>query len=149
MPNVLISMQSQKALDVPGGSMENGVQIQQWDHVGGPNQQWEIIQVYDTGPHSEEYTGPFLIVNVQSSKALDDWYASTEDGNPIMQYRVHGGDNQRWYFKRVYPTGPAIFVIINKLSGKVLNVSGASLENGAKIIQYHEAGGLNEQWLLQ
>lgn len=143
-------MQSDKALDVPGGSADDGLQIQQYQLHGGANQRWEIIGLYDTDSPPPGFTaGPYLIVNVQTSKSLDDWYASTEDGNPIKQYRVHGGQNQRWYIKNYGPASDARFVIANKFSVKVLDVSGASMNDGAGIIQYHEHDGLNQQWMIQ
>ena len=144
-----ISAQSDKALDVPGGSADDGLQIQQYGLNGGANQQWEIINLYDTDSPPQGFGAvPCLIVNVQTSKALDDWLASTDDGNPIRQFRAHGGPNQRWYIK-YGPATDARFVIINKLSKKVLDVSGASMNDGAGIIQYQEHDGLNQQWMIQ
>ena len=46
-----------------------------------------------------------LIVNRYNSKqALDISQASTDDGAEIIPYDVHGGDNQRWKFPKVYWT---------------------------------------------
>ena len=40
-----VSAASQKVLDVPGGSQENGVRIQQWDDLGNPQQHWQVVPI--------------------------------------------------------------------------------------------------------
>jgi Ricin-type beta-trefoil lectin domain len=131
-------------LDVLGGSTADGTQIIQHEFNDGRlNQQWEIIRL-----HNDSY----LIVNVQSSKALDVAYASQENGAQIVQYRVHGGANQQWILRHLQ-AGPTVgdtnrYVIVSMHSNKALDVAYASQENGAQIVQYQVHGGANQQWRI-
>jgi|SRR5947209_14160325 len=60
----IVSVMSEKVLDVEGKSMHDGVSVQQWDYYGTPNQQWRLIPV---GGNSDL----FKIHSQQSAKVLD------------------------------------------------------------------------------
>lgn len=141
MPFFIQSMNSHMALDVPDGSSDNGVQIQQYPFHGEPNQQWEQIQLAD---------GFYLIVNVNSSKALDVSGGSMNLGAPIIQHQVHGGYNQQW--RRIDVPhkvgGPPIYQYVSRNSNMALDVSGASMDAHAPIIQHPLHQGLNQQWVV-
>ena len=66
----------------------NGALIQQYDWLGGDNQQWQFV------PSGGGY---FRIVNKLSGKVLDDTGGSTQNGSQIQQWDWAGGDNQQWY----------------------------------------------------
>ncbi len=148
MPFIIRSRNSHLVLDVPDGSSENGVQIQQfrlhgdgssdWPEVA-PNQQWEQLQLAN---------GFYLIVNLNSGKALDVSGGSVEPGAPIIQHQVHGGYNQQW--RRIdvlHKLGtPPIYRYISRHSNMALDVAGGSMEDQAPIIQYLDHGGYNQQW---
>ncbi len=78
---------SGKVLDVTGSSTSNGTQIQQWDYLGGANQQWVLVPVPG---------GYYAIVNALSGKVLDVTAASTSNGTVIQQWQYLGGWNQQW-----------------------------------------------------
>lgn len=63
----------------------------------------------------------------------------------MIQYHIHGADNQKWFLR---PVEPGYYHIVNKRSGKCLDVNGASQENAAKIIQHAIHGGDNQKWRL-
>ena len=79
-------MSSWKALDVPGSSAENGLQIGLWTPTRNDNQRWWIDQQAD---------GSYKIWNKASGSALD---TSNTSGNGIklIQWGWNGGDQQRW-----------------------------------------------------
>lgn len=96
MPYMICNSNSGLYLDVPNGSSDDGVQIQQYQYHDVPAQHWQIIRLYadptdpQLGTHPD-WAGPYLIVSEASSRALDDWEASVADNDPIMQFQVHGG----------------------------------------------------------
>jgi len=80
---------SGKCLDVPNRS-SGGVNIDQWECVGGDNQKWQLI------PQGNNY---FILKAKHSDKCLDVRNASTQPGGNVMQWDCHGGDNQVWQIK--------------------------------------------------
>jgi hypothetical protein len=78
---------SGKVLDVEGVSTANGAKIQQWDYLGGNNQEWKLESVGD---------GYYRIVAQHSGKVLDVEGVSTANGAKIQQWDYLGGNNQRW-----------------------------------------------------
>ncbi len=85
----IISLFSGQALDVPGGSTENGITLDQWGYTGGSNQRWWVDQQAD---------GSYKIWNVNSSAALDN-SSSSVNGHPLIQWGWSGGDQQRWFIQ--------------------------------------------------
>jgi len=59
----LLNANSGKVIDLPTSCADNdGCQLQQWDYLGGTNQQWQVIPLGN---------GFNEIVNVYSGKVLD------------------------------------------------------------------------------
>jgi hypothetical protein len=90
-------------------------------------------------------SGFYHIISVHSGKYLDDSWASLDDGADVIQYHIHGADNQKWFLR---PVETGYYHIVNKRSGKCLDVNGASQENAAKIIQHAIHGGDSQRWHL-
>ena len=95
----IVSVNSGKALDVPSGSHDSNVLIQQYTLHGGSNQRWQFVA--STDGQSVE------ILNDESGLALDVPNGSTTPGTPIQQYTPHGGPNQQWRIV-VDPVEPAL-----------------------------------------
>lgn len=127
---------SGKALDVTDASQSNGAVIQQYDYVGGNNQQWVIEALADN---------TYKITALHSGKALDVCGVSYADGACLIQYDFHGGDNQRW---RIEPVGGGFYRIIAKHSGKALDVAEASVQNNGRVHQWTYYGIDNQLWRL-
>ncbi len=134
----IVNHNSGKVLDVTNASTSNGAMIQQWDYVGGANQQWQVV---DVGGGYDE------IVNRNSGLVLDVTNASTSNGAVIQQWAFTGGGgaNQKW---QVVGVGGGYDEIVNQNSGKVLDVTNVSTSNGAVIQQWDYVGGGNQQWQL-
>ncbi len=75
------------ALDVPGATINPGVQMDVWTQNSGPNQEWKIEPTGD---------GYYTIASRSSFLVLDDSGMSTKAGNPIIQWPYWGGPNQQW-----------------------------------------------------
>jgi len=130
----IVSMHSEKYLDIKGASAADGANIQLYTPHGKPNQQWMFIR-------SGAY---YKIRSKTSGKCLDVKGASTENGANIQQYTCHSKDNQLW---RLEPVGD-YFVIVNKNSSKCMDVKGFSKADGANVQQYKPNGGSNQLWQL-
>ncbi len=137
----IVSVASEKALDVPKDQMDNGVRIQQWDYWGGTNQQWKLIPVSGDG-------GWFKIHSQHSAKVLDVPKSRVMDnGIRIQQWSYWGGMNQHWKIVPIDSTGE-IFKILSVQSGKALDMPKDMTNNGITIQQWDYWGGTNQQWRL-
>jgi hypothetical protein len=83
----LTNQGSQKCMDVPGGSKDSQVKIQQFKCHGGPDQQWRFTPAED---------GFFVIYNVYSGLCLDIPGSSTDWGTLVQQFGFNNGTNQKW-----------------------------------------------------
>jgi hypothetical protein len=130
----IVNRNSDKGLDVSGGSRQDGVPIQQWTFAGQRNQSWNLIQLRN---------GEYAIASQGSGKVLDVSGFSTENGAPVQQYSWSGRENQRW---RLEPTGRGFYRIINVNSGKCLDVRNKSREDGAEVHQWDCRGDSSQEW---
>lgn len=89
---------------------------------------------------------PVHAFSKSSGKCIDVQGYSEDDSGSIIQYSLHGENNQRWVFA---PAGSGFYYIISLHSKKRLDVSGASKDDGAEIIQYHPHGGDSQKWYLR
>ena len=132
----LVASHSQKCLDVPEWSLNDGMPVVQWACNGGDNQTWNVEPALD---------GYSRVIARHSGKCLDVSGASTDDGAEIIQWQCHGGENQQWRVEAV--TGGYQLVAGN--SGKCLDVRGESTNDGGSITQWSCHGGANQTWLLR
>lgn len=155
-----------------GESTANGAGIQQYDYLGGANQQWHLIAVDDvhyqivnrlsgnfwTFPADQLQTEPlsssggyFAIFNSLTRKALEVSGTSDADGALIDQSDFASGANQLWQLV-IAPNLPVIYspiyLIISKQSGKVLDDPNSSFANGTLMQQWNDLEGCNQQWYL-
>ena len=84
----IVSVNSGKALDVPNGSHDSGILIQQFSPNKGPNQLWRFVPGADNAS--------VQIINENSELALDVPGSSTTPGTNIQQYQPNNGANQQW-----------------------------------------------------
>jgi len=137
-PVGLVAVHSSKCLDVPGGALQDGVQLQQYGCHGGTNQQWRLEPVgADT----------YLIKSVHSGKCVDVAGWSTSDGGVVHQWSCHGGTNQQWRASAAPQPGQTV-TLTAVHSDKCLDVEGASRADGGRVHQWSCHGGANQQWLV-
>jgi TolB-like protein len=130
----VVSMHSEKYLDLKGASAANGANLQIYSPHEGTNQQWMFMR-------SGAY---YKIKSKTSGKCVDVKGASKENGANLQQYTCHSNDNQLW---RLEPVGD-YFKIINKNSGKCMDVKSFGKGDGTNVQQYKCNGGSNQLWKL-
>jgi hypothetical protein len=139
----IVNNLSGRVLDVVGASTSNGAPVDQYDYLGGNQQQWTLVPVgpgnFSTGPSA------FAIMNVNSGKVLDVTGGSTNAATPLQQWDYLGTPNQQWTFQ---PAANGFYVIVNVGSGLALDDTGYSLSNGTVLQQYYSTGNTNQQWAL-
>ena len=86
-----------------------------------------------------------VTIRTFADKCLDVRGASTADSTPIIQYRCHGGANQRFTIRYV---GSGRYEI-RTFANKCLDVRGASTADSTPIIQYRCHGGANQRFTIR
>ena len=132
----LVARHSEKCLDVPEWSLNDGMPIIQWTCNGGDNQAWNL----ETAPD-----GYSRLIARHSGKCLDVSGESTEDRAEIIQWPCHGGANQQWRVEAV----AGGFQLVARHSFKCMDVRGESTNDGGSIIQWTCHFGANQTWLLR
>src|SRR5690606_9551605 len=103
---------SDRCLDVPDQSTQNGTQLQIYDCWNGTNQQWT---------HTD--AGELTVYDGTTRKCLDAEGAATTDGTAAIIWDCHGGTNQQW-------TLNGNGTITNDHSGLCLDVAERGTANG-------------------
>ncbi|MDU1855478.1 MAG: RICIN domain-containing protein, partial [Clostridium baratii] len=132
----IINRISGKALNVSGGSKENGATIEQYTYYGWDSQKWKLIDLNN---------GYYKIMNVGSGKILDISASSLDNGASTIQWSNNNGWNQQWKF---YTTNDNYYKIQNRNSSKILDIEASSKEECAPNIQWTDNGGWNQMWVL-
>jgi hypothetical protein len=121
---------SGRCVTVPGNSMTNGTQLDQWDCVNPiqNNQRWVFDWTTD---------GHARIRNLHSQKCPNVSGGSTADGAAIIQWPCGNSPNEEWR-GQFYTTvnGYDYYMLKARHSGKCLVVQNASLALGARLIQW-------------
>ena len=145
-PFLIVSVHSNKVLDVPGFAAAAGP-VQQFDYNGGPNQLWQLLDI--NGQPFEPYpavigadrAGPVSIVSVATGKALH-----IDDQGGLAQAEPSGAQDQHWLvpYRELSQGGfnnPA-FVIQNQQTGLFL----ATDRHVADVGQQPDAGFDTQGW---
>jgi hypothetical protein len=82
----LVADHSGLCLDIPNGSMDKAVAVQQFPLNGGSSHLWGFVP---------DDTGFNFIVNLKSGLVLDVADNSLKNYATVWQYPFHGGDSQR------------------------------------------------------
>ena len=83
----LIADHSGLCLDIPNGSMDKAVAVQQFPLNGGSSHLWGFVP---------DDTGFNFIVNLKSGLVLDVADNSLKNYAAVWQFPFNGGDSQRW-----------------------------------------------------
>ncbi|QSB16827.1 endo-1,4-beta-xylanase [Natronosporangium hydrolyticum] len=121
---------SNRCLDVPDASTQNGTQLQIYDCWGGSNQQW-----------THTSSGELTVYSGGSERCLDAEGNGTANGTAAIIWTCHGGANQRW---NLNSNGS----ISNVHNGLCLDVSDFGTANGSQVQLWSCSGGSNQQWTL-
>ena len=126
------SLSDNKALDISGGSIASGANLQLYTSNDTTAQKFRIAHLQD---------GFYEIVNTKSLKALDVSGANSNAGTNVWQYDRNGTAAQQWLIKQL-PSGE--YAIISRCNLMYLDVSGASIIDGTNV-QIWDGNGTKAQ----
>jgi alpha-galactosidase len=122
--NTLTGVASNRCLDDPNWSQDDGTLIGIWDCNGGNNQLW-----------TRTPAGQILVYG----KCLDAYDNQTTTGTKIELWGCNGGANQQWRFN-------SDGSITGVQSGLCLDVTGAATANGTAVELWTCNGAANQRW---
>ena len=82
------------------------------------------------------------LLNRNSAKCADVWFASTADGAAVNSGTCNSGANRRWVSTAVGSN----YELVNVNSGKCLQISDASTADGAAAVQSTCTGASHQLW---
>jgi Ricin-type beta-trefoil lectin domain-like len=136
VPYYLTNKHSGKCLEIGGSRMEDGAGGNQWDWVGGKNQQWTFTDVGGAA---------YRLTVAHSGKCLDVWGESKDNGARVYQWTWWGGDNEKW---QLAPQPDGSFEVRAVHSGRCLEIGGGRTENGAGTNQWEWFELDHQKWYL-
>ncbi len=122
---VLRGVQSNRCLDVPNVSQNNGTFLDIWDCNGGSNQQWTALSNGE--------------LQVYGSKCLDVPNHATSAGTRVEIWDCNGGANQQWNLN-------SDGTVVGRESNLCLDVTGQGTANGTQVEIWTCNGGSNQKW---
>ncbi|GAB1821494.1 RICIN domain-containing protein [Herbidospora sp. RD11066] len=124
----IVGTQSNRCVDITGGSTANNTPAQLYDCGSGTNQRL----TYTSGKQLQVY----------GTKCLDASNQGTTNGTQVIIWDCNGQTNQQW---NVNSNG----TITGVQSSLCLDASGGATANGTRIILWTCNGGPNQQWTLR
>lgn len=128
------NVNSQKALNVVGGGLENSINIEQYSYGEWDSQKWIFENV------EGDY---YKITNKNSGKVMDIYAMSTSVGANCIQYDYNAGWNQMW---KIIETDDGEYLIQNRMSGLFLGISNSATSEDALCVQLSNDGSNNVKW---
>jgi hypothetical protein len=150
------NVKSGKYLNVLGGSLDDGANVQLWNNPQSPHSQWRISHVFEYGHLIFETVVPcpvdqlgipavYHIKNVYSDKSLAVTGASQDDMANVEQ-SSHASMPGQWMIQLV---GDKVVGLQNANSAKWLNVEGGAVADGANVCQFHSNLQNDSWWVLE
>jgi hypothetical protein len=133
----VVNQASGLALQVAGGSTEDGARVDQSRYTGALHQQWRFLNQGD---------GYYLVTAAHSDKALDVHALSTHNGARVIQWTTNGGANQIW---RAQSNGDGTFRLLNDQSGHALQAANDGKSHDAALVQWEWEARDNQKWRVQ
>ncbi|GAB3462847.1 hypothetical protein GCM10027436_73220 [Actinophytocola sediminis] len=133
--HTLTNVNSGKCLDIPYGTIESGIQLQQWNCNGSTYQQWRL---------TPSGSGTYQIINVASGLCLANQNAGTGSGVPIVQEVCSANTNKQWLFT---PAGRAWSDVADGFAGTGGGTTGGAggptvtVTTYADLVRYATASG--------
>jgi pectate lyase len=124
-----------KVLDIEGGSIQAGANVQQWGYGGSANQQFYVRSAGG---------GYWTIVGKQSGMLLDVSGASASEGAKVIQWTSTGGQNQQWLLK---PSTSGGYNVVARHSGKSLTVADGG--SGSRAYQATDTANGLQRWFFK
>ena len=124
-------------VDIPGGSHENGSQVDLYSSNGSGAQEFSFHSVGN---------GVYTITNEQSRKDVEIPGGSTSNSVKLQQYTPNGTQAQQWY---VRDGGNGTVSFFNKNSGHYIDVPGGNASNGTRLQAYAGNGSASQKFQIQ
>ena len=128
---------SNYVLDVSGGSVSRGANIQLYSYNDTPAQQFRV---------SHDAQGYVTFTSVKSGKVLDISSGTVKNSANIQQWDSNGTEAQKWIVKR---TGNAYTIVSGKNTNYVLDLSSGKVNKGQNIQLYADNGTAAQQWYIE
>ena len=129
------ALATNKVLDISGGSIDNGANVQIYTKNGTEAQNFVIKKL-----SNHEY----IITSERSGKALDVAGGSSNAGANVWQYNKNNSYAQRWRF---IDAGNGYYYIVSNL-GTVLDVSNGNTADGTNVQTYILNKTNSQKWKL-
>ena len=123
------------SVDIPGASGTDSTAIQLYSGNGSKAQQFTFTKQSD---------GSYVIINVNSGKALDVRNGAAGNNAVVQQYSVNGTNAQRWFIR----DSGAGYYLQSALGNWVLDLSGGNTANGAAIRLYTPNGTASQLFVV-
>ena len=127
---------SQYVVDVAGGSLSNGGNVQIYSYNGTKAQKWHV---------ASDASGYYTITNIGSNKVLDLSGGSAWYGSNINQYGVNNTKAQKWIITEhngMYKIASSVNPLF------VIDVAGGAVANGANLQAYFDNGTNAQRFLF-
>lgn len=134
--------ESDKFLDVAGGSRDNAAMVVNADRSGRDSQAWTLVA-------AKGVEGAYQVVNKASGRCLDIPGSSQQPGMVVQQYDCNTSrsqKNQLWWLNQ---QGEMTFFLVGVNAGLQLEVKDHSRANGAQIVQSWTQTGHLQKWKLE
>lgn len=123
------------SVDIPGASETDSTAIQLYSGNGSKAQQFTFTKQSD---------GSYVIINVNSGKALDVRNGAAGNNAVVQQYSANGTNAQRWFIR----DSGAGYYLQSALGNWVLDLSGGNTANGAAIRLYTPNGTASQLFVV-
>lgn len=123
------------SVDIPGASGTDSTAIQLYSGNGSKAQQFTFTKQSD---------GSYVIINVNSGKALDVRNGAAGNNAVVQQYSANGTNAQRWFIR----DSGAGYYLQSALGNWVLDLSGGNTANGAAIRLYTPNGTASQLFVV-
>lgn len=125
--NIVTALNTKMAIDVPGGSLVRGRQLQIY------KQNYTTAQAL----RLEYKNGYYIIRCTHSNMVLDVKGGKAKDSVAVVQYPYNGNNNQKWIIKSA---GNGYYYIQSALGNYYLDIAGGKSSSGTKLQIYHGNG---------
>ena len=123
------------SVDIPGASGTDSTAIQLYSGNDSKAQQFTFTKQSD---------GSYVIINVNSGKALDVRNGAAGNNAVVQQYSANGTNAQRWFIR----DSGAGYYLQSALGNWVLDLSGGNTANGAAIRLYTPNGTASQLFVV-
>lgn len=131
------AIDNSKVLDVYGGSVSDGGNVQIFSSNDTPAQKWQL---------SHDDQGNVTITNVKSSKCLDVTGGVSASGTNVQQCSPNGTDAQKW---KIVRNSDNSYSIVSSLNNSLaLDLYGGSSANGANVQIWSLNGSAAQRWFF-